>query len=950
MHAEPPSAPSAPSALVEVSPLLTPIPTDTVWVDESEGPIRELASHKVVVDGQPATGKDIVLRQGGRCQWEMSTPEAGEYIVSLCIALGEGAPGQFGYYAGNTELISREVRGDKPHEGTLLGHSWAFRITVPAGQTRTRMFLSGDRFMFDRADIAKFDPAAPTAVGPDGQLRELAPSSYRTVLRSARQPLACIVLVPDAEPEATVARALAQRLNLKTVSEPELAAPFPAYPVRAQGVTPDTNLILLSAGRGGPLTQALRRAGWVPEDHAIPGPGGYVIRTVARPFRGQANVVIVSSSDQAGLEKGAAALEPGHDEKADEWVWNKFLVDAPGERWAQLRPSYFRIADDDPYWAKNQDDAKQPIAGIRGGGRVRDYLQRTAAFATNYWLTGNPRFAELFRIYMLKMADEKIYGLEGTADSHMQLDTILQAWDRAEECSVFSDADRLRITNYLLLQCVGGKEGFDRAHAFYREYVGPIRMRHNHQTVLGRGIMQAYEYYTRLYDLSGRGAIWKAYCDDFALNATYWGYAPENSPNYEPLTYLEQTDLFHFQGLSTKGPEGTRTWPEAMLRFAAVRDSYSLPACYGDCWDARHAASLELWEVLRDDWNWPAAQYLIDRLIRGYRVAAPDHQHASELYAYLHGSTDVGGLLPPSDKVKAEETLRPLIGLYALPIPEPYFKLLTGQIGHEQFWKDAGSKPVITPAEHSAYKVQYRSGWGFDDEYLLFETIGWTDHGNYDLGTLVQYCAGGRLWIVDHGYTNVTVEHHSTLDVKRDGKPAWDFYPNFKGRFGFFRTGSQMFDITKLDPAKSGAPGPRGAFEVVAVAPDMAGASWTRHLRGGGGAPLVVEDTLTAQEPGNYEIISRLRLLGDVSGENGNWLVKQQGATLPVTLDIAADDNAAIGPWRPDGHASNRGAYPWYPFGTKDGIPKTIEWKRTIHLDRGQSTSLRATLGPVQNP
>jgi hypothetical protein len=186
--------------------------------------------------------------------------------------------------------------------------------------------------------------------------------------------------------------------------------------------------------------------------------------------------------------------------------------------------------------------------------------------------------------------------------------------------------------------------------------------------------------------------------------------------------------------------------------------------------------------------------------------------------------------------------------------------------------------------------VQYRSGWGFDDEYLLFETIGWTDHGNYDLGALVQYCAGGRLWIVDHGYTNVTVEHHSTLDVKRDGKPAWDNYPNFKGRFGFFRTGSQIFDITKLDPAKSGTP---GAFEVVAIAPDMAGANWTRHLRGGGGAPLVVEDTLTADQPGTYEIISRLRLLGDVTGENGHWLVKQQDATLPVTLDVAADDNAA---------------------------------------------------------
>jgi hypothetical protein len=35
-------------------------------------------------------------------------------------------------------------------------------------------------------------------------------------------------------------------------------------------------------------------------------------------------------------------------------------------------------------------------------------------------------------------------------------------------------------------------------------------------------------------------------------------------------------------------------------------------------------------------------------------------------------------------------------------------------------------------------------------------------------------------------------------------------------------------------------------------------------------------------------------------------------------------------------------------FGAPGGIPKTLEWKRKVKLDRGQGTAFKATLGPVQ--
>jgi hypothetical protein len=471
-------------------------------------------------------------------------------------------------------------------------------------------------------------------------------------------------------------------------------------------------------------------------------------------------------------------------------------------------------------------------------------------------------------------------------------------------------------------------------------------MRHNHQTIRGCGMMQAYLYFGRLYGL-GRAQIWKSWCDGLIAEATAWGHAPENSPNYEPRTFLEQGDMIRWQGLSTKGQEGTKWWPEAAMRFMAWRDSFALPACYGDCWSADEFESMEFFEVMRDDWDWPAAQFAIDRMIRAYRVVDPKCTPTDDDYVYLHGSTDVGGLLRPSDPAAAGRTLEPLVGLAALPMTEGFWRYMTGQVGQREFWTKPRPKPKpeLIPYERTADKVQYRSGWGTEDEYLLFETIGWADHGHLDLGSIVQYCSRGRLWIVDFGYNNVEPVHHSTLEVKRDGKPAWGEFEGEKGRWGDFRAGPQMFEITRLDPPKPGKPGP---FTVAGQAHDLAGTTWKRSVSGGAGKALVIEDTLTADEPGEYEAVFRLRLLGKVEGSGGKWTVSQKDAALPVKLEVSEGDEVEIGKWLPDDHASKAGAYPWYAFAEDGGIPKTIEWKRKVKLDRGGTTVLRATLGPAE--
>jgi len=857
------------------------------------------------------------------------------YVVSLFMISGQRRIGKFGCVVGNREHVCDRFNENGDWSGCLR----CFQITVPDGQKQTRMFITGKGIYLSRVCISKLDEPL---VGKAAGIKRLAGSSYRTVLRGGDGRSAGMVLAPAEGVEARLARKLAGRLNLPVAAEAGLKAPFPAYPP-VRGASPETNLILLSAGVGGPLVQALRRAGLIAENLAVPGPGGYVIRTIARPFEGTANVIVISSGDEAGLARGVAAFAPAQDGR--QLVYDKFLIDVPSGQWAKLRDFRFRLKDGQKWWDQRMKGLRKPMGGMTGGAPARNYIRETAQAGLWYWRTGNDKFAELFKRMILKMSDEGIYGCQQGNDSHMELYGLIQAWDRVEESPVFTPADRLRITNYLLGDCVEGHEGFARAYSVATEYSSPVRMRHNHQTILGCGLMQAYLYYWRLYRLP-RAKLWKAWCDDLILNGTAWGHAPEDSPNYEPRTYMEIADMIHYQGLSTRGQGGTEAWPQTALRFLAARDSFSLPAAYGDCWDNFEYAGMNFLGVMRDDWGWPAAQLAIDRLIRGYRYVHPNSRPAGRLYAYLNGSTDVGGLREPPDKAKAREAVLPLLGLAAVPMTEGYWRYMTGQVGHRDFWAKHG-RPEAIAYERTADKVQYRGGWNVNDEYLLLETLGWADHGHMDLGTIVQYCHGGRLWIVDFGYNNTGPQHHSTLEVKRDGKKAWGHYGE-KGRWGDFRSGPQMFEILKLDPDK---PGKAGPFRVVCRAKNLAGATWVRAVSGGEGQGLIIEDTLTAGKPGEYEAVFRLRLLGDLEGKAGAWVVKQKDAVLPIALKVSEGDGVTAAKWMPDDHARAGGAYPWYPFAPKGGIPKTIEWKRKVALDSGQSTVFRARVGPsAKNP
>ncbi|KAF0246897.1 MAG: hypothetical protein FD180_256 [Planctomycetota bacterium] len=906
----------------EVSPLLAGEPVAGFTFDDAPASVEAMRRLRVEVGGKPPAEAAWPLSAWAKCEWVAPTPRAGEYVVSVHMICGDDRRGKFGYEAGGRSRETAEFR----EKGAWTAAMKAFRVLVPAGQAATRMWVAGDGAYLSRVDVAF---GVCPSIGADGALKAAAESSYRTALKSgAVKGPSCVVLVPECEPEKKIATALAARLGLETRPEPEFKEPLPAFPA-VDKVPPDTNLIVVTAARGGPLAQALRRAGWIVENHAVPGPGGHAVRTLARPFRGKANVIVVAASDEAGLARAADAFRPK--QAGGELVWEEFLVERPGERWAKLRPDI--RGDKDAFWQEQIALLDKPGGGLSG----RFFAEQIAAWGDAYWRTGNDRFADLFRRSILKLFDEDLY-VSG-ADTHMVLGGLIRGWDQVEESPSVTSEDRAKIANGLLKRCIETAQGYGRAFPGL-PYRGAIGMRHNHQTALGTGLVQAWLYYSRMYGL-GRAAAWKAYVDDIADFAALWGHAPEDSANYEVRTFLQAAETIRAQGISLKTWPGAAAWPEAALRFAAVRDPFMLPAAYGDCWHAAEWTAADFWELMRADAGWEPATFLTDRLIEGYRVAHPASGPARELFAYRHGSVSTGGLLPAPDAKKTSVALQPLLGLAAVPMTQGYYDYLSGKTGNAVFWA-SHAKPLAPPYERSADKVQYRSGWGTDAEYLLVDGIGWASHGNEDLGAIESYAAGGRLWIIDAGYTNTGVAHHSTLEVKRDGKPAWELLDGASGDFG---SGPNMMEVVKADPKTPGKP---GKFSVMLGTRNYAGATWTRTLSGGGGQPLVVEDTLVAEQAGVFEATFRLRFLGKIEGRDGAWRVEQKDAVLPVALTLKPGDRASAGPAPADGHALDGGGYPWYPFVTDGGKPVALEWSRRIALKPGEKTVFKATLGPAR--
>jgi hypothetical protein len=464
------------------------------------------------------------------------------------------------------------------------------------------------------------------------RIEVLAESSYQTEIRSSDGRPRAVVVAPRGSVEERIGRTLAKKWELPLIEEPQVLQPLPHYPFK--DIDSDTHLILLSAGQGGPVVQALRRATWIVEDERVPGEGGYAIRTIPRPFaRSSANVIVLAGGDETALRKASEVFAPSKDE-AGNLVFDKFLTMQPGPKWQAVRSRWYELKTDDPWFEYYRKIAREQSFNGRA------YGIHLAQIADRYWLSGNDEFARIYK----ELIDRQLFGTfsEGSSNSdHMGLFYLVRSWDRIENSPVFSPEDRLRITNYIL-DCIDGWQGYPVRSCFSAARLTyPLRVRQNHWVILSNGMTQGYLYFWRLYGLE-RAEEWMRWAEDIAADALGWG-GPEDSANYQLRTFAEVSRHYRWQGLSTRNQPGTEHWLEYARRFIAIHDNFAMPSTFGDSYTT-HAMYLpdgricgddvELhtyrdglieWLVaLDEDWDFAPARWMLDRVIKQRRKLNED--------------------------------------------------------------------------------------------------------------------------------------------------------------------------------------------------------------------------------------------------------------------------------------------------------------------------------------
>ncbi len=266
---------------------------------------------------------------------------------------------------------------------------------------------------------------------------------------------ACVLLVPEGRYAAEV-ELVREAVRRKTgVTLPVTTLPAdPAAPVDPEALLAGTHVITFGNMATNPFLHRLYRRWLTLLDRAWPGPGGHALLTLHNPFGNGWNAVLVGGSADGGVAGSARRL-------ADR------IAAAPGATLGRLHDIMLGGGLEPPEPWKGE-----PMyfwAGVPGkpgkiGARAACFgWNSIAAYACLYYMTGRREYAERFRELALSRpghvpeALREDYCYWNPANPlvetyHYYSWIIPLLWDLIEESPVFSDADRVRITNKLIEQ------------------------------------------------------------------------------------------------------------------------------------------------------------------------------------------------------------------------------------------------------------------------------------------------------------------------------------------------------------------------------------------------------------------------------------------------------------------------------------------------------------------
>lgn len=562
----------------------------------------------------------------------------------------------------------------------------------------------------------------------------------------------------------------------------------------------NTHVIALGNLMTNRLIERLYCRWYVRTDAWYPGTGGCELRTVHDPWGTGKNVILLGGSGAAGVtaatDEFLKLVQPGRD-----------LVLEPLLN-IHLSPDLSR-----EQFARSLDDSavEKSKAGFKRA-TMRSLVARAGTYAFNYYASGDPRWATLYRDCVLEHRSRGELG----DDTHMDLWYTLIGYDLVEECSALSDADRQDLTRYLLFLC-RSQEGANKS--WFLSAIRQNTIRHNHVMLAALDAFFGGEFFHKYYRLA-EAAEWienaaiafrgqqdhsKTQCDANSYEAFAVSLA---------MTYaLAKPDLAFFES------GAARTATERLLR---CQDNMLYSAAYGDSWSA-----FEFPRALVQFANWyyrnPRYQYVLDDYFRRTGRSRWGNNPAFAI---------VGPAEKPAD----------LDGVQAIPVDPEFFTYSTRK------WH------VNVPLEHSFDKIAFRERFEPEAQYLLLDGLNIGSHGHIDANTIIEFSEGERFFLVDMSYTEgVGAGDHNGVTVIRNGLASEPV------------AGAELITCADLGTT---------AF-TRSVLHEWGGCDWTRQIFWRKGKYFIVMDETRALESGDFNVQCHWRTLGTPALESDTFCAEQ---------------------------------------------------------------------------
>ena len=716
---------------------------------------------------------------------------------------------------------------------------------------------------------------------PALDIRHLKPACRTTVLSTANVSSASIFVGPDG-PLCDVAGSICEMIRSNGGEAPRVyqGSEFELLDLAAN------NAIVLGGAHENAAAALLCDRGWLDADQRFPGPGGWLLRSVHN-IEGLGHNVLHFVADENSYEAALDALRPriiGRGRSVQiEPVLEVELSDEASERlgdwptWQRRLAAmsfrahgldYREIEDVTEYgrWLAECFDCGGPEGDLYN----RWPLMASATAGRLYLLTGDRRYLQLYREITLELVCHHCNfpgGASYLADYDFTVHQQILYWDLLEEEDVFSNDERLIITNFLL-SSARMSEGHLKTHN-----PQPGKLRHNHETFAMLSVFMGGRYFGDYYDVDDTER-WLEEAED--------GFT---GPIEHSVKHREDANLYQWivprHKLIYDLRNGIYTYRDNDVleglshHIIATTDNLGWPSDFGDAGSPVSgglgvASLLEASAALLDV---PELQWWVEKIIDAVPAGS----------GVLPGGPDLLGM---SRVAPVQPDEPPTLDL--LPLQEHVREMAAPEM----------------PRMYVYDKATLRDGYDPQGAYLLLDGYSVGSHIHYDQNAVIRYTAAERLWIVDNGYGKPSGEaaaqkayssrevgpqdHNTLLVITPDGEIAKP--PPFCALL----TAETDGPLTVLQSALAG----------------YSGVDWLRTIvwLEGTGALLIDQANVTGEIG---QLRCQLNMLGEISIDDGRLTCAQQDRWMH--LGFETDTEVETRGWTNanwDGEFES-GAYPY---------------------------------------